>query len=105
MEFHHTPACQTIHREGTQGFQDTAGSCAIMIQLMNDIEEMVFNLAPQFERYEGQVRFTQGLDDDSQEIVDDPSTTGEVEASYAGDNGDELARSGSAAEPEPGPAG
>lgn len=75
-----------------------------IVQLMNDIEEMVFNLAPQFERYEGQVRFTQGLDDDPQGIVDDPST-GEVEASYAGDNGDELARSGSTAEPEPGPAG
>jgi biopolymer transport protein ExbB len=29
-----------------------------IIQLMNEIEEMVFNLLPQFERYEGQVRFT-----------------------------------------------
>ena len=29
-----------------------------IIQLLNEIEEMVFNLLPQFERYEGQVRFT-----------------------------------------------
>ncbi len=29
-----------------------------IVQLMNEIEEMVFNLLPQFERYEGQVRFT-----------------------------------------------
>lgn len=35
-----------------------------IIQLMNEIEEMAFNLLPQFERYEGQVRFTQGLDDE-----------------------------------------
>ena len=34
-----------------------------IIQLMNQIEEMVYNLLPQFERYEGQVRFTQGLDE------------------------------------------
>jgi biopolymer transport protein ExbB len=32
-----------------------------IVQLMNEIEEMVFNLLPQFERYEGQVRFTQGV--------------------------------------------
>lgn len=35
-----------------------------IIQLMNEIEEMVFNLLPQFERYEGQVRFTEGLNDE-----------------------------------------
>jgi biopolymer transport protein ExbB len=29
-----------------------------IVQLLNEIEEMVFNLLPQFERYEGQVRFT-----------------------------------------------
>jgi biopolymer transport protein ExbB len=34
-----------------------------IIQLMNQIEEMVYNLLPQFERYEGQVRFTQGFDE------------------------------------------
>ncbi len=34
-----------------------------IIQLMNQIEEMAYNLLPQFERYEGQVRFTQGFDD------------------------------------------
>ncbi|MGI9498346.1 MAG: MotA/TolQ/ExbB proton channel family protein [Mariniblastus sp.] len=34
-----------------------------IIQLMNQIEEMAYNLLPQFERYEGQVRFTQGFDE------------------------------------------
>ena len=34
-----------------------------LIILMNQIEEMVYNLLPQFERYEGQVRFTQGFDE------------------------------------------
>ena len=29
-----------------------------IVQLLNEIEEMVFNLLPQFERYEGQVRFS-----------------------------------------------
>lgn len=32
-----------------------------IVQLLNEIEEMIFNLLPQFERYEGQVRFTEGL--------------------------------------------
>ena len=36
-----------------------------IVQLMNEIEEMVFNLLPQFERYEGQVRFTQGVGEDN----------------------------------------
>lgn len=31
-----------------------------IVQLINEIEEMAVNLMPQFERYEGQVRFTQG---------------------------------------------
>jgi biopolymer transport protein ExbB len=31
-----------------------------ILRLMNDIEEMVFNLMPQLERYEGHVRFTIG---------------------------------------------
>ena len=35
-----------------------------IVQLMNEIEEMVFNLLPQFERYEGQVRFTRGVGDE-----------------------------------------
>ena len=34
-----------------------------IVQLLNEIEEMVCNLLPQFERYEGQVRFTQGIGD------------------------------------------
>ena len=32
-----------------------------IVQLLNEIEEMASNLLPQFERYEGQVRFTQGV--------------------------------------------
>ena len=31
-----------------------------IVSMLNEIEEMVFNLLPQFERYEGQVRFTTG---------------------------------------------
>lgn len=68
-----------------------------IVQRMNQIEEMVFNLSPQFERFEGQVRFTQGLNDG-------PAVSPEV-ASYASDNGDDLARSGAASSPEPGAAG
>jgi len=34
-----------------------------IVQLLNEIEEMASNLLPQFERYEGQVRFTQGVGD------------------------------------------
>ena len=53
-----------------------------ILKLMNEIEEMAFNLLPQFERYEGQVRFTQGAADaiDQQgkapdEIAEDPIAT------------------------------
>ena len=35
-----------------------------IVQLLNEIEEMAFNLLPQFERYEGQVRFVDGPTDD-----------------------------------------
>lgn len=35
-----------------------------IVSLMNEIEEMAINLLPQFERYEGQVRFNQGPDDE-----------------------------------------
>ncbi len=53
-----------------------------IVQRMNDIEEMVFNLSPQFERYEGQVRFTQGLDD-PQVSADEHSKPGEIEPGFA----------------------
>lgn len=62
------------------------------IKLMNEIEEMVYNLLPQFERYEGQVRFTQGIGD-RDEI--------ESDAQYASENGagsDGLANSGTSAD-------
>jgi len=41
-----------------------------ILQLLNEIEEMACNLLPQFERYEGQVRFTQGLGESSEEVAD-----------------------------------
>ncbi len=31
-----------------------------IISLLNEIEEMIYSLLPQFERYEGQLRFTTG---------------------------------------------
>jgi biopolymer transport protein ExbB len=52
-----------------------------IVQLMNEIEEMVFNLLPQFERYEGQVRFTQGLNEPN----GGPKNP-EFDAQYAGGN-------------------
>ena len=80
-----------------------------IVQRMNDIEEMVFNLSPQFERYEGQVRFTQGLDDaqvtDAQVTTQADPNSSEIESGYASENGGNLARSGSTAKREPGPTG
>jgi len=40
------------------------------IQLLNEIEEMICNLLPQFERYEGLVRFTSGEMDKSESAVE-----------------------------------
>ena len=42
-----------------------------VVSMMNQIEEMIFNLMPQLERYEGKIRFSdvrQSQEDDSQEI-------------------------------------
>ncbi len=39
-----------------------------IVQLLNEIKEMASNLLPQFERYEGQVRFTQGVGDVSSDF-------------------------------------
>lgn len=44
-----------------------------IVQLMNEIEEMVFNLLPQFERYEGQIRFTQNQSDDTNQLTESDS--------------------------------
>ncbi len=66
-----------------------------VIKLMNEIEEMVYNLLPQFERYEGQVRFTQGIGDDS---IDSQS---DHDLQYGSENGvgpDEITNSGARAE-------
>lgn len=63
-----------------------------VIKLMNEIEEMVYNLLPQFERYEGQVRFTHGIGDD-----DSIQTGSEIDSQFVSENGagqDELANSG-----------
>ena len=62
-----------------------------IIQMMNEIEEMVFNLLPQFERYEGQVRFTQGI------VDDDSMQSAAGESGYPMENGsnrEQLADSG-----------
>ena len=37
-----------------------------IVQLLNEIEEMASNLLPQFERYEGQVRYTQSVSETSE---------------------------------------
>ncbi|MEL7499239.1 MAG: MotA/TolQ/ExbB proton channel family protein [Planctomycetota bacterium] len=44
-----------------------------IVSMLNEIEEMVCNLLPQFERYEGQVRFTAGIGE-----AEAPSTTNEA---------------------------
>lgn len=41
-----------------------------IVQLLNEIEEMASNLLPQFERYEGQVRFTQGVGEVADQAAD-----------------------------------
>ena len=48
-----------------------------IVQLLNEIEEMVCSLLPQFERYEGQVRFTSG--ELEQEIRRPESPNGKTE--------------------------
>ena len=44
-----------------------------VIRMLNEIEEMIFSLLPQFERYEGQVRFTQGDDEPTSHPAPTPS--------------------------------
>jgi len=64
-----------------------------IIQMMNEIEEMVFNLLPQFERYEGQVRFTQGIGDDD----DSMQSATHGDSDFAIENGsdrEQLAKTG-----------
>jgi biopolymer transport protein ExbB len=52
-----------------------------IVQLLNEIEEMVFNLLPQFERYEGQLRFTTGeLDDGTNGTVAGEKSPGNIRA-------------------------
>jgi len=41
-----------------------------IIQLVNEIEELCFNMLPQFERYEGKLRFTTGIPADEDAVVD-----------------------------------
>lgn len=47
-----------------------------IIQLLNEIEELCFNLLPQFERYEGKLRFTTGVPAEENAIVE-PEADGE----------------------------
>jgi biopolymer transport protein ExbB len=67
-----------------------------IIQLMNEIEEMVYNLLPQFERYEGQVRFTQGVGDD--DSVEADAGVGSQFATENGSATSNLAKTGVEAE-------
>lgn len=67
-----------------------------IVQLLNEIEEMLFNLLPQFERYEGQVRFTSG-DLDRRETSDSRLDTPVPNSSQvATGNGDAHAGTSSA---------
>ena len=43
-----------------------------IIQLINEIEELSFNMLPQFERYEGKLRFTTGIPADEDAVIDSP---------------------------------
>ena len=52
-----------------------------IVQLLNEIEEMASNLLPQFERYEGQVRFTQGVGEVPEE-ADEAVDAQEAQATF-----------------------
>ena len=54
-----------------------------IIQLLNEIEEMVFNLLPQFERYEGQLRFTSN---DAGQSIDAPAGSSSTNGDGATDS-------------------
>lgn len=41
-----------------------------IVQLVNEIEELCFNMLPQFERYEGKLRFTTGIPADEDAVID-----------------------------------
>lgn len=43
-----------------------------IVQLLNEIEELCFNMLPQFERYEGKLRFTTGVPADEDALVEPP---------------------------------
>jgi biopolymer transport protein ExbB len=45
-----------------------------IVQLVNEIEELCFNMLPQFERYEGKLRFTTGIPADDDAVIDSPET-------------------------------
>lgn len=49
-----------------------------IVQLINEIEELCFNMLPQFERYEGKLRFTTGVPADEDAIIESPETNGET---------------------------
>ena len=51
-----------------------------IIQLVNEIEELCFNMLPQFERYEGKLRFTTGIPADEDAIIDPTESIGEDDA-------------------------
>ena len=50
-----------------------------IVQLINEIEELCFNMLPQFERYEGKLRFTTGIPADEDAIIDAPESSDDAE--------------------------
>lgn len=48
-----------------------------IIQLVNEIEELSFNMLPQFERYEGKLRFTTGIPSDEDAVIEPIEDTGD----------------------------
>lgn len=45
-----------------------------IVQLLNEIEELSFNMLPQFERYEGKLRFTTGIPADEDAVINPPES-------------------------------
>ncbi|QEG20326.1 MotA/TolQ/ExbB proton channel family protein [Mariniblastus fucicola] len=48
-----------------------------IVQLLNEIEELCFNMLPQFERYEGKLRFTTGIPADEDAVVEPSENIGD----------------------------
>ena len=53
-----------------------------IIQLINEIEELCFNMLPQFERYEGKLRFTTGIPAEDDAVIDSPEEQDQLDMDY-----------------------